>query len=65
MKATKQLRLACEQLEDRTVPSLFIVTNLGDSGHGSLRQAILDANSPAYPGADSIDFAPGSSVPSP
>lgn len=37
-------RLACEQLEDRTVPSLLTVTNLGNSGAGSLRQAILDAN---------------------
>jgi hypothetical protein len=46
-------------LEDRTVPSTFTVTNLGDSGDGSLRQAILDANSPAYPGADVINFAPG------
>jgi hypothetical protein len=33
----------------------FIVTNTNDSGPGSLRQAILDAN--ANPGADSITFA--------
>lgn len=32
----------------------FTVMNLDDSGDGSLRQAILDAN--ANPGADSIDF---------
>jgi hypothetical protein len=32
-------------LEDRTLPSNFIVNNLADSGAGSLRQAILDANS--------------------
>jgi hypothetical protein len=47
-------RLACEQLEDRTVPSLFTVTNLGDSDAGSLRQAILDAN--ARSGDDTIRF---------
>src|SRR5262245_21387173 len=52
-------RLACEQLEDRTVPSLFTVTTPGDSGAGSLRHTILDANSATYPGADVIDFAPG------
>jgi hypothetical protein len=32
----------------------FTVTNTSDSGAGSLRQAILDAN--ANPGADTIDF---------
>src|SRR5262245_15610730 len=42
-------------LEDRTLPSTFTVTNLGDSGLGSLRQAVLDAN--AHPGADTIRFA--------
>src|SRR5262245_2021302 len=43
-----------------TVPaSTFVVTNTGDSGAGSLRQAILDAN--AHLGADSIIFnIPGS-----
>jgi hypothetical protein len=39
----------------------FAVTNTNDSGAGSLRQAILDAN--ANPGADTIAFAiPGSGV---
>ncbi len=33
----------------------FTVTNLNNSGAGSLRQAILDAN--LIPGADTIDFA--------
>jgi uncharacterized repeat protein (TIGR01451 family) len=39
----------------------FVVTNTGDSGAGSLRQAMLDAN--ATPGADLISFAiPGAGV---
>ncbi len=50
-------RLSLEQLEDRTVPSTFTVLNLNDSGAGSLRQAVLDANATA--GADLINFAPG------
>jgi hypothetical protein len=41
-------------LEDRTVPSTFAVTNLLDSGSGSLRAAITTAN--ATPGADVIHF---------
>src|SRR5205823_1787151 len=49
-------RLSVERLEDRTVPSTFMVGNLSDSGTGSLRQAILDAN--GNPGADLIRFAP-------
>src|SRR3954453_14052478 len=39
-----------EVLEDRTVPSTFTVTNLADSGGGSLRAAITAANT--NPGAD-------------
>ncbi len=37
-----------------TAPATFQVTNTNDSGAGSLRQAILDAN--AKPGADIISF---------
>jgi hypothetical protein len=48
--------LSVQRLEDRTVPSTFTVGNLSDSGAGSLRQAILDAN--GNPGADLIRFAP-------
>src|SRR5262245_10764670 len=44
-----------EALEDRTVPSTFAVLNNLDSGPGSLRQAVLDANT--NPGADTIVFA--------
>jgi hypothetical protein len=38
-----------EALEDRTLPSTFTVLNLADSGVGSLRQAVLDANPTAGP----------------
>ena len=41
-------------LEDRTLPSTFTVTNLLDTGAGSLRAAVSAAN--ANPGADVIDF---------
>src|SRR5579872_863401 len=44
-----------EALEDRTLPSTFLVTNLGDSGTGSLRAAVAAADSTS--GAV-IDFAP-------
>src|SRR5258708_1818083 len=44
-----------EALEDRALPSTFTVLNVADSGAGSLRQAILDANANA--GADTINFA--------
>src|SRR6516162_5444050 len=43
-----------ERVEDRVLPSTFMVTNTNDSGEGSLRQAILDAN--AHPGLDTIAF---------
>jgi parallel beta-helix repeat protein len=35
-------------------PTIFLVTNTSDSGAGSLRKAILDAN--AHPGLDAIHF---------
>ncbi len=46
--------LLIETLEDRVVPAAFAVVNTLDSGVGSLRQAILDAN--GAPGADTITF---------
>jgi len=52
---TLRSRLILEALEEREVPATFTVDNLLDSGPGSLRQAILDAN--ANPGADLIDFS--------
>lgn len=45
-------RLSVEALEHRALLSVFPVTSLADSGPGSLRQAILDAN--ATPGDDTI-----------
>src|SRR5262245_54587901 len=54
-KRALAVRLGLEPLEDRTVPSTFTVLNLADSGLGSLRAAISDAN--ANPGADVIRFA--------
>src|SRR5262245_16181900 len=44
-------------LEDRTLPSTFLVTNLADAGPGSLRYAVQQAN--LAPGADAIEFAGG------
>src|SRR5262245_53449589 len=55
-KRAMAAQLSVERLEDRTVPSTFTVGNLADSGPGSLRQAIFDAND--NPGADVVTFAP-------
>ncbi len=49
--------LKFEQLESRQLLSVFSVANTLDSGPGSLRQAILDAN--ASSGSDTIEFAIG------
>ena len=46
-----------EPLEDRSLPSTFTVTNMNDSGPGSLRAAVLAAD--AHPGPDTINFKPG------
>lgn len=48
-------RLRIEALEERTLLAVFSVTNINDSGDGSLRQAVLDANSTA--GEDTIAFS--------
>jgi hypothetical protein len=46
-----------EAFEERTLPSVFTVMNLNDSGPGSLRAAIASAN--ANPGPDAIVFSGG------
>jgi titin len=54
MPAKVMFRPRLEALEDRRLPSIFTVTNTNDSGDGSLRQAILDAN--RGPFANTIAF---------
>ncbi len=49
-------KLSCQQLEDRRMLATLMVTNDGDAGIGSLRQAVLDAN--ATPAVDVIEFDP-------
>src|SRR5581483_12453310 len=41
---SRLLRPFLENLEERVLPSTHTVVNTNDSGGGSLRQAILDAN---------------------
>lgn len=54
-------RLSMDPLEDRLAPATFTVVNANDGGHGSLRAAIVAANTSA--GADAINFnIPGSGV---
>jgi hypothetical protein len=52
--------LSHEPLEARNMLATFAVANLNDAGAGSLRQAILDANSTA--GADTISFTVAGSI---
>jgi hypothetical protein len=54
-----QLRL--DLLEDRTLPSAYVVTTTADGGPGSLREAIAQANADAAQGiSDTISFNLGS-----
>ncbi|MCO6459295.1 MAG: hypothetical protein J5I93_28635 [Pirellulaceae bacterium] len=55
-RSATRRRLRLEPLEDRRLLATFTVMNTADSGAGSLRQAVLDANGAG--GADTIDFAP-------
>jgi hypothetical protein len=65
-------RLELEPLEERSLLSTFTVLNTNDSGAGSLRQAILDANAAGSPseitfnigtgGAQTIKFLANSTV---
>lgn len=62
-KASQQRGLqlySLERLEDRSLLTTFTVLNLNDSGTGSFRQALLDANSSA--GADTIEFSVSGTV---
>jgi len=52
----RAFRPLVSQLEHRSNPTLFTVTNPADSGPGSLRQVVLNAN--ASPGLDTIGFDP-------
>jgi titin len=64
------LKPGLEVLEDRALPSAYVVTTTADGGAGSLRDAINQVNadtshalyaSPSNPSVDEIDFAiPGS-----
>ena len=62
--AVRFFRPKVEELEARAVPATFTVVNALDSGPGSLRQAILDANATANVGGpDLIAFdIPGPGV---
>ena len=52
---------AIEHLEARIAPAVFTVTTVDDSGPGSFRQALLDAN--ATGGQDAVVFdIPGSGL---
>jgi parallel beta-helix repeat protein len=52
------VRPRLEALEGRWAPAVLTVTTAADSGPGSLRQALLDAN--AAPGLDTVNFGIGS-----
>ena len=55
-------RPVIEFLEGRQLLSTFTVTNTGDTGAGSFRDAITQVNADTQPGIDTINFAIGSGV---
>src|SRR6516165_9792086 len=52
----RHFRPLLESLEDRMLPSTFLVTNFNDSGPGSLRAAITAVNKDTTSTTDEIDF---------
>ena len=65
-RKARRIRLHVETLEDRSLPSAYMVTTTADSGPGSLRDAINQVNadtshvlyaSPSNAAVDEIDFA--------
>ena len=52
LRAFRPLHL--ERLEDRRTPAIFLVTNTNDTGAGSLRQAVINANNLIDPNPDTI-----------
>jgi hypothetical protein len=57
--ARRRFRPVVEMLEDRTAPATFSVTSAVDAGAGTLRQAILSANSAAGADIITIDLGAG------
>ena len=56
-RPARRTRLGVERLEDRLAPAVFPVTNLNDTGTGSLRAALALANADSTT-ADTIVFDP-------
>src|SRR5271154_3403576 len=54
VRTLRRTLAALEHLEERTTPSAYSVINTLDSGAGSLRQAILDANVHANQGGPDL-----------
>src|SRR5262249_15959771 len=54
----RAVELGVERFEDRFLLATFTVTNTNDSGFGSLRQQILDANASGGPSTIPFDIAP-------